>query len=180
MKKILFFVAIATALFGCVKSKDIYNGEDKQFSYTPSYMTVTVVTPPVGGTAVLSVGGKLVTVQCLTPTQSGDAIVLDAPIIPQTWSWDTYANEYKPSGFSYNSFAGFSSEYCKAYFVEILPTGLWIFRNGVSVNWDNTPNPASWVNAFEYPRTWIDRTNLPFRGRVTKTISQGVRYGISL
>jgi hypothetical protein len=183
MKKLFFLVAIATTtlMTSCVKNKEIYQGDQKQFVYTPSYIQPTMVGIPVNGIATINVGGKLVSVQCLTPSQDGDMILVDAPIVPQSYEWDQYSNEYKPVGFRYNEISGFSSNYCAGYFVEIFANGTWRFWNGVAIPWSSAPNPASWVNSFEYPRTWVDRITLPYRGKVVKIISNGsARYGASM
>ncbi len=173
MKKILFVALVATAFMtSCVKQEDIYRGEERNFSYTPSYLQPVMVGVPINGIATVNVGGKNISLRCITPSNpTGDGFVIDAPIIPKKWEWYNNGDgsgQYGPSGFTYNAGAGFTNEYCKVFFVEIFANGTWRFFNGVGVPWGSAPNPASWTSVFRYPNTWVDRVNLPFMAVVSK------------
>lgn len=182
MKKIIFFAITVTLAFSsCLKPSEVYNGASKkQFSYTPSGLRPTMIGVPLNGIATIGVNGKLLQLQCLTQFQSGDAIMVDPPMVPGEWNWLVSAQQYQPVSAVYNVAAGFSHQYAKAYFVELFPNGSWRFWNGVSVGWDNTPNGASLLGLFEYPRTWVNPVTLPLMGKVTKSTNNGVSYGLSM
>ncbi len=176
MKKILFVAMASVLLFtSCVKSKEFYQGNSKQFAYTPSYLMPTLVGPPINGVATVAVNGTIVSIQCITPgNPSGDALVIDAPVVPQAWEWSNEGNEYRPSGMTYNSACGFSANYGRCYFVEIFANGTYRFWNGVSTPMDPV-NTYGWVTSFEYPRTWVQKANLPIRGMVVRTSATNYR-----
>jgi hypothetical protein len=174
MKKIIFLMATAMfILTGCVKNKEIYRGESKQFNYTPSFLNPTLVGLPVNGIATVAVGGQLLSLRCITPGNTvADAIVIDAPVFPAGWDWSIEGNEYRPSGMVYNN--GFSANYGTCYFVEIL-NGVVVFHKGVYIPMDPI-NTAYWVSSFEYPRTWVQ--TLPIRAMVSKTSATNYRLVI--
>ncbi len=168
MKKIIFLLTTTLFVFtSCVKNKEIYRGESKQFDYTPSWLNPVIVGVPVSGIATVLVGSRQISVQCITPgNPSGDAIVVDAPVFPTGWDWIVEGNEYRPSGMVYNSAGGFSANYGKCWFVEIFADGTFSFHNGISIPMDPV-NTYAWVSSFEYPRTWVK--TLPIMARVAKT-----------
>lgn len=164
MKKITSLFGILfllTAFNGCMKSKDIFDGrEQTEFNYTPSYLNPTMIGIPINGMATIAVNGKTINLRCITPGSTvGDALIVDAPIIPISWEWNNYQSQYQPSGSRYNTAGGFSKDLCKTYFVEIYANGSWYFHKGVGVTWGQQPNADGWKNSFEYPRTWIQQTN---------------------
>ncbi len=170
-------IIVTTSLFtSCVKSKEIYRGESKQFNYTPSFLNPTLVGLPVNGIATVAVGGQLLSLRCITPGNTvADAIVIDAPVIPTGWEWfnNNGAGEYRPLGMVYNS--GFSAYYGTCYFVEILNSGAVVFHKGVYIPMDPV-DTAYWVSSFEYPRTWVQ--TLPIRAMVSKTSPTNYRLVI--
>ncbi|MCC7436504.1 hypothetical protein IT402_01350 [Candidatus Nomurabacteria bacterium] len=155
MKKILTLAILATTLFStsCVKNSEIFRGESMLYTYRPSNLRPTIVGTPINGVAVIYVNGKNIPVQCVTPTNPvGDVVITDPPMSPTSWEWfqNNGVGEYRPSGMTYNSSAGFSSSYCKGYFVEIYANGMWVFHNGVSLPWLSQPNPAEVISSFDF------------------------------
>ncbi|MDQ5931175.1 MAG: hypothetical protein QG674_341 [Patescibacteria group bacterium] len=171
MKKILFLVAIiaTTLLFtSCVKSNEFYRGDSKVFNYTRSSLNPVLVGVPINGVATIVANGQMISLQCITPSNpNGDALVIDAPVVPSEWEWfnNNGVGEYRPSGMTYNAAGGFSANYGRCYFVEIFANGTYRFWNGVSVPMDPI-NVHAWVSSFEYPRTWAQ--NLPIRATILK------------
>lgn len=173
MKKIASLFGILfllTAFNSCMKSKDIFDGRTgMEFNYTPSYLTPTMVGIPVNGMATIAVNGKLINLNCITPGNNvGDALIVDAPRFPASWEWNNYQSQYQPNGSQWNTAGGFSKDFGKIYFVEIYANGSWYFHNGVSVTWGQQPNADGWRTSFEYPRTWIEKVNLPITGKVER------------
>lgn len=179
MKKIIFLLMSTLFVFtSCVKNKEIYRGDSKQFNYSPSWLNPVMVGVPVNGIAIVLVGNRQVSIQCITPGNPvGDAIVVDAPVFPAEWEWfnTNGVDEYRPSGMVYNSAGGFSANYGRCWFVEIFANGTFGFRNGVSIPMDPV-NAYAWVNSFEYPRTWVQ--TLPIMAKVVKSTPTNYRLVI--
>ncbi len=170
MKKILVIAILIISIFdSCVKAKYNYMGESEQFLYTPSGIVPVLLGPPIGGIARVQVNGMIKELQCVTPSNpTGDVLILDAPMVPKAYEWNANQSQYLPIGFQYNEIAGFSSSYCKGYFVEIFANGLYTFHKGVSIPWGSRPNPSGMISSFEYPNTWVNPWYLPYSKRVTK------------
>ena len=174
MKKILFFVAIATALLTTSCSKDIYNGEEKSFTYVPTGIRAYLISVTNNVATVSLTNGRTVNLRCITPSQSvGDGFFVEAPIVPESWVWDHQSNQYKPSGFDYNTRYGFTANYATVYFVEITCGIAYLFNKAVA--WGNTPNPAEWVNSFEN-MIGSTRASMPIMGSVSRDYGYPDKY----
>lgn len=177
MKKILCLVAIATTLLTTGCSKEIYMGEEKSFTYIPTGLRASLISVNMNVATVVLSNGATLNLRAISPSQrAGDGFILEAPIVPQTWVWDDYSNEYKPSGFDYNTRYGFTVNSATVYFVEIILGVPYLFKK--SVAWGNKPNPAEWVNSFS-SMIGSTRASMPVMGTVSKDQGYPDRYFFS-
>ncbi len=170
IKSLLGIMAVALVMLTSCNKVQLSDypkqGESQAFQYYPTNLTATLVSV-VGDNATVRINnGAVINITAITPyNQGGQCFILDAPIVPLQWEWDSYSNRYTPSGFTYNSVSGFSNTVCAAYYVEI-SYGVAQLRKGAG--WANHPNPGEWVNSFNSPGAQ-SIASYPRIGLITKT-----------
>ncbi len=172
MKKILSLscmaIAIVVALTSCLKNptNDQYVGDAKTFTYSPSLKSVTraTVNPSTNVATLFINDGSAVNLDCLTPNQGGDALIMECPIIPLGWIWSQSNSQYVADGFAYNVKFGFTNNSATVWFVEKSLYGNYTLKNK-SVGWGTHPNPGEWTSSFR-GLSGISSITMPLKGRI--------------
>lgn len=156
IKSLLGIMAIvATVLTSCSKlpPADVNptGAASQTFRYYPTNLTATLLSVSGENATVRISNGATINITAITPTnQGGQCFVLDAPIVPLQWDWESYSSRWVPSGFAYNSLCGFSNTICAAYYVEKSSyDGLYRLIKGAG--WANNPNPGEYTASFTSP-----------------------------